>query len=112
LPLKVYYIDDEELLCEMFSELFSSDDISIFTFSDPKDAIEAARLDPPGICFIDFRLPSMTGDFVASRMDASIPKYLVTGDLSVNTSYQFIQTLYKPIETKRVLEILEDHKRQ
>lgn len=42
MTLRVLYLDDEPLLCGIFSEEFSTAEIHVSTFSDPKVAIAAA----------------------------------------------------------------------
>jgi hypothetical protein len=54
MPLKIYYLDDEEALYEIFEDYFSS------------EAVEVT-----------------TGDEVAKVMAASIPKYLITGGIRI-----------------------------
>ena len=109
MALRVFYIDDEPDLCESFSDIFSTDKIEIFTFTDPKLAIAAAEKNPPHLIFIDYRLPAITGDKVAQAMDPSIPKFLVTGDISVVSNYEFVKIYAKPYEYKCIRELLDEY---
>ena len=109
MQLKVYYLDDEAELCEIFSEYFSSPEIKIITFIDPVRAIEAAKENPPDVVFVDFRLPKTTGDQVAQSLDPHIPKYLLTGELSPNTKYHFKKIISKPYNIVEIQEILKHH---
>lgn len=94
--IKVYYLDDEPELCEMFSDIFSSDAIKVTTFSNPQVAIETIKKSPPDMFFVDYRLPSTNGDKIALQLDPSIPKFLITGDISVATTYKFNRIFSKP----------------
>jgi DNA-binding NtrC family response regulator len=107
MPLKIFYLDDEPALLEMFSDIFSSDNRVITTFSDPKTAIEAIRKTPPDILFIDYRLPTYTGDQIAQMLDPNIPKVLITGDMHIKCSYNFIAIFKKPYKASQIEEILE-----
>jgi CheY-like chemotaxis protein len=98
MPLHIYYLDDEELLCENFVDYFASKDVVVTTFVDPKVALAAAKQSPPDMMFIDFRLPGTTGDEVAKALDPSLPKFLVTGDILVNTEYRFEKIFPKPYD--------------
>ena len=98
MPLKVLYLDDEPFLCEIFSEEFSGEEIQVSTFTDPKEALDAARLNPPDIIFLDNRLPGTSGDEVAQAMGGLAPKYLITGDNVVNSTYKFTAVLSKPVD--------------
>lgn len=106
MPIKVYYIDDEEGLCKNFVDYFAIKEIEVTTFTDPNLAFDAAKINPPDILFIDYRLPGTTGDEVAKSMAADIPKYLITGDISVKTEYQFKALFNKPYNPEDIRQVL------
>lgn len=108
MSLKVYYLDDEVDLCDNFMDSFSSDTISIQTFSDPTKLIEATKKSPPDMFFLDYRLPSITGDQVALMLPPQIPKFLVTGDITVETNYQFKQIFPKPYKEEAIFKAIEE----
>ena len=93
MQLRVLYLDDEPALCAIFFDEFSSEDIHVVTFTDPQKAIEAAIRNSHDIIFLDNRLPGINGDEVAKAMPPAVPKYLITGDSTVRTSYKFIEVL-------------------
>lgn len=105
--LKIYYLDDEPILCENFFETFSSPDISIETFQDAGSLIERCKNLEPDLIFIDYRLPGMNGDEVALKLNTKVPKVLVTGDLDVKTIYKFISILEKPAKDSEIISIIE-----
>lgn len=107
MPLRIFYLDDEPALLELFSDTFSAADRVITNFSDPKTAIEAIRKTPPDILFIDYRLPSYTGDQIAQMLDPKIPKVLITGDMQVKCNYNFLAILEKPYSASKIVEILD-----
>ncbi len=111
MPLKIFYIDDEIDLCENFSDLFSSSQNQISTFLDPEKAIEDAKKSPPHIIFIDYRLTTTTGDKVAQIFDPKIPKFLITGEISLTTIYQFDKIILKPFSEDEILQILKFHQK-
>ena len=107
MPLKVNYLDDEEALCEIFVDSFASKDIEVTTFTDPVKAIASCLNNPPDMIFVDYRLPGTTGDEVVKSIAASVPKYLITGDINVKTEHKFIAVFskpYKPEDIQRVLD--------
>jgi DNA-binding NtrC family response regulator len=106
MPLKIFYLDDETDLLEMFSDTFSSSERVIATFCDPKTAIAAIRQTPPDILFIDYRLPNYTGDQIAQMLDPKIPKVLISGDMQVKCSYNFVAVFEKPYKASKIEEIL------
>lgn len=105
--LKVFYLDDEPLLLEVFSDLFASEEIEIRTFSDPAKALDAVRESPPDLIVLDHRLPGTTGDRIAAQMDPKIPKILVTGDLEVACGSSFVAKFYKPFELDEIRKFLQ-----
>jgi len=109
MPVNVYYLDDEEVLCEIFSEILSSQHIVVTTFSNSNEAIDACRKKPPDILFIDYRLPGVTGDLVAIEIDKDIPKILVTGDLSYKSKYNFEKIISKPCDFGEVRKIISEY---
>lgn len=106
--LRVVYLDDEPDLCEIFSDLFSSDNVQITTYSDPKIAIEEVNKNPPDIVFLDYRLPGTNGEKVAMEMKGSMRKFLVTGEINPQLTFNFEKILKKPIEISVISKILEE----
>jgi len=96
MPIKVYYLDDEPDLCNIFEAFVSGDDIVVTTFTDVNEAVDLCRRIPPDMIFIDYRLTDTTGDKVASLIDERVCKILVTGDLYLPESDKFQHTLQKP----------------
>ena len=108
MPLKIYYLDDEQDLCEVFQDTYSSDDTNIQVFSEPAKFLDAISTSPPDLCFIDYRLPATTGDIIASKIDERIPKYLITGDINISTKSKFNKILQKPCRSEIIEEILSE----
>ncbi len=109
--LRVAYVDDEKDLCTLFLELFSSDQVKIETFTDPRLAIEALKKSPPDLLFVDYRLPGMTGDDVAIEVQLGIPTILVTGDMGLKPRFSFTQILGKPYSYDDVQAIFTKYMR-
>ena len=107
MQLRVYYLDDEQTLCENFADDFGSKKVIITTFTDSQEAIQTIKVSPPDLLFLDYRMPGTTGDRVAEMIDPKIPKYLITGDLLVKTSYQFKKVFSKPYKCDAILEVLD-----
>ena len=106
MPIRIIYLDDEPDLLDLFSEMFSSPEVLIETFSDPARAIEAIRSNPPDLLFLDHRLPRTTGDRVALEVDPTIPKALVTGDVNIRHEAKFDAVFEKPFPIAKVREFI------
>lgn len=106
MSLVVYYLDDEVDLLDVFSEIYSSDDIQIKTFSHPDTAIQAIHSAPPDLLLLDNRLPGTTGDIIAQKLDPNIPKALISGDLTLEPKAIFAKVFSKPFNSKEMSEFL------
>ncbi len=107
--LKVWYVDDEFDLCEVFSDFFSSAEVEVKTFVSHLAALQEAKINPPDLLFLDYRLKGATGDWVAQQMDPAIPKYLVTGEASPPCKYPYLKVIYKPYRRQDLDEIIQQY---
>lgn len=106
--IRIFYIDDEAELCENFADLHQSETLEVLTFVDPGEAIQQSRSTPPDLLFVDYRLPGTTGDEVAAKFAAEIPKILVTGDLTINLEYQFEKIISKPYKRTEIEQMIKE----
>lgn len=107
MALEVIYIDDELELLEMFRELFSNENIQINTYSETEKGLSAISQSNPDLIILDYRLKDTTGDRLAQRMPANIPKILLSGDLSFQTDSLFLKIFRKPIEMSVMTQFLD-----
>lgn len=108
MKLSIFYVDDEQDLCDIFQELNQSDQLKIRTYVDPLVAVADALKEPPDLVFLDYRLPGMTGDKVAAAMKVDVPIYLISGDLNVKTGFNFTRILGKPVDNSEIQKIISD----
>ncbi len=99
---KIYYLDDEVDLLEMFNDTFSNNEIEISLFSEPKKAIEAIEKSPPHLLFLDYRLPNTTGDKIASQLKGDFKKALISGDLNLKLESKFDAVFEKPYPIEKI----------
>ena len=111
LVIKVYYVDDEPELCELFDDLFANSQVLVCTFSDPREALEKILSNPPDILFTDYRMPVMSGLELAQKIPAYIKKYLVTGENSISMDFIFEAILNKPLNVQEIRKIIMDAKK-
>ncbi len=106
--LRIYYLDDEQDLLEMFVDQFLDLPLEITTFSDPTKALQAIESSPPDLLVLDYRLPGTTGDQIALKVDANIPKVLITGEIQVNLNAKYEAVLKKPNFFDGVCKIIDE----
>jgi CheY-like chemotaxis protein len=104
----IVYLDDEVALTKIFELYFEDSPHEIITFTSEIDAINYCEKHPPDILFIDYRLEKMKGDIVAERLPNSIYKILVTGDIKVDTKFNFDLILNKPFKWAEIANAVKD----
>lgn len=97
----IFYLDDEQDLCDIVKEYCALGNISVTTFADSEAAIAACKETPPRIFFIDYRLTDTVGIEVARQVPAGIIKILVTGELAMPELQLFDHVLKKPFQYKQ-----------
>lgn len=102
MAIKVYYVDDEPDLLDLFADVFSSDDVEVTTFVDPDTALSVIWEAPPDLLFLDYRLPKTTGSKLACEIEPAIPKVLITGDLATTRDANFIGVFSKPLNFEEI----------
>ena len=111
MSFKIYYLDDEPDLCEIMSDRLNSNEIRVETFCDSASLLKRCEESKPDLFFLDFRLPGITGDEVAFKLDPAIPKVLITGEISPQTKYPFIAILSKTISKEGLLSLINKIKK-
>lgn len=94
--LKIYYVDDEPEILEIFEMLLEDLDVDVKTFVCPQEALRWIEKQPPDLLVLDQRLPGITGCQLAAKVSAAIPKILITGDLVVLHHELFMKVYSKP----------------
>lgn len=107
MSVRIVYIDDEPMLCENFVDTFQSEKVDIVSFTQPEEGIDEIVSNKPDLVFLDYRFPDRTGEDIARILDDSIPKVLISGDLSLSYSYQFHKVLAKPADKEEIQAIID-----
>ena len=114
--MKAYLVDDEPLALQRLSRLLrESGRIEIVGMStDPVDAVEALRADPPDVLFLDIEMPGMSGFDLLSSLGSDHPLVVFTTAYNQYALKAFevnsVDYLLKPIEPEpldRALRKLE-----
>lgn len=108
MPIKVVYIDDEEMLCQMFKEYLHSDEINLAVFTDEEPGIEYCNNNNPDLIFIDYRLKKQNGVEVANAIASDSIKILITGELDVTMDACFDHKIEKPYRLADIKHFIID----
>ena len=106
MPLKVMFLDDEADICEIYKDFFSTSHIEVYVFVEPKKAIEFARNNLLDMIFLDYRMPGTNGESVAIEIGGDVPKYLITGEINVETDYSFEKIIPKPVDLDEIQTLI------
>ena len=110
--IKVYYVDDEPELCELFVDIFASSEVLVSTFNDPSEALEKILSHPPDLLFMDYRMPGMNGVELAKKSPAHLKKYLISGEINISVDIIFEAILKKPLDVPLIRKIIIDAKEE
>ncbi len=84
--LRIFVVDDEPVIASTLSLILGAKGFSARSFTDPFEALEAARDDEPDILIADITMPSLTGMDLAVQIRQLWPAcrvLLVSGHLTV-----------------------------
>lgn len=109
-PLKILYLDDETALCEAFADILQTPNRKIWTLSSPEDFMQHVQEIQPDVIFLDYRLPGTTGEALAKKLDPTMRRALVTGDLEpVMAAEALIDRIFcKPFEVSEIEAYLDE----
>ncbi len=108
MALKIIYIDDEPDICEAFAVIMESDAIQIITFTSPIELLKSIDGINADLIISDYRMPGMTGVELARKLSPSLPKVLLTGELNLKDTSEFVQIFQKPCDYKALDKFLKE----
>lgn len=96
MPISLFLIEDEELVCELLGEFLSSEEDIEFLGEarDGATAIEKCRELKPDMIILDLRIPEVSGLDVLKIIHGELPQTKViifTGSLSEETLHSTLQ---------------------
>lgn len=106
MTFKIIYVDDESDICEDFALLMESDSIQVITFTSPFELLQKIDSINPDIIVSDYRMPGLTGIELAQKLSPELPKVLLTGELSLKDTSDFIKVFQKPCDFRALRTFL------
>jgi CheY-like chemotaxis protein len=98
----IFFVDDEVCLLDVYKFIEEELRVTIYTYSDPRKALEEYKLHCPELCFLDYNMPFMNG-IELSRHFKSSKNILLTGSVDVPSPETFVKIINKPCD----LEVIE-----
>ena len=116
-PLNVLIIDDEQHLCELFTDILARENLVVKSANTAKDglALLADNPDDFGVVFSDIKLPDMNGIEVLKEIKRRVPELpvvMVTGHANKETAVEAMRLgaydyLSKPFNVDDVTTIAQ-----
>ena len=111
--MDILLVDDELDILESLQELFEDAGYEVVTATDGAEAL--ARLEdgePPRVVILDLLMPGVNGNEVYARMRrdvrlVDVPVIIATSDPS--RAPRDVPVLRKPIDTRRLLDVVRQH---
>ena len=107
MAIKIYFLDDETDILDIFKETFSSKDFIISTFNNPNDLIETSKVNKPDLFFLDNKIPHFTADIISKELDPNIPKAIITADVNYKFEMNYIAIFGKPYINEEILNLMK-----
>lgn len=116
----ILIVEDNTLLCDLFSTVLVSSGYSVTTVRKGKDALEKIKKSDYNIALIDIGLPDMSGIELLKKiriLNSSIILIIITGNPGLDSSIESINYgangyLVKPVNNKDLVATVERKLRQ
>lgn len=114
---EILFVDDEEYILEIASQIFAERGIAILTARNADEALDAVRKHEIAVLISDNHMPGMRGIDLLSRVKAISPdtvKILMTGFADLETALEAINRvevfrfIVKPWENTQLVSLVED----
>lgn len=114
---EILFVDDEEYILDIATQIFADRGIDILTSNSPGDALEQLKNHEIAVLVSDNHMPGMRGIDLLSRVKIISPdtvKILMTGFADLETALEAINRvevyrfLVKPWENSQLVAIVED----
>ena len=116
-PFTLLVVEDSELIRDLFTDIFASDDYRILATDSGEEAVALAERERPDLAFLDLNLPGMNGRQIAEKLrggeaTGQIPLVVMTGEVLKPEDYQaqFDDFLQKPFQLKALRALVEEQR--
>lgn len=105
----VIIVEDEREILNILTQLLLSEGYQVRPFTDSRQALDAARAEPPGLALIDIMLPYLSGPELIQLLRAEVNPHLPIMAMSASSNYHQVRDLdiqrflEKPFDLEDVL---------
>ncbi len=112
---RVLFVDDEEVIAEVFGELLATFGFEVDTHTTPREALQKVEKDLYDVIVTDYKMPVMNGIELAGKIrkrDKKVKIIICSGDVSAISSNEYIDLdLYsimkKPVEYSELAQLIQ-----
>lgn len=107
MPFKIFYLDDEYALLDIFKDIFTNPNVEVITFQNYSELLKTLNNEKPDLLFLDNFMPNTSGPEIAKKIDPDIPKILLTGDLDYVKDDVFVASFEKPLNIDKIENLIQ-----
>jgi len=114
---RIYIVDDEPKICDLFGNVLERDGYAVHTFLNPLSMLEDLEdgSPPPDVIVADVMMPEMNGLELLEALqerETDVPVIMITADSSVETAVEAMREgafhyLQKPVNLEEMRALLE-----
>lgn len=106
---KIVFVDDEEVICELYADIFNFGQYSVKSFVDTDEAIDYIKNNKISMCFLDYRMPKIKGDELRKYISEDVPCLMLTGEFFDEIPDGFLEVVSKPMDIDLYEELVEKY---
>ncbi len=112
---RILVVDDEKMICELFSDLLTSNGYQVITAESGEQALKILEDTKINVMFLDQQLPGMNGQELCKTIKKDHPVtviYAMSGNASLFASMDWTETGFddffpKPVGVKSIIDAAE-----
>lgn len=113
---KVLFVDDEEMILEVYKSVFEDTDYHVFTAGNGEEGFELYKRENIQVIYTDLKMPVMNGIDFCRRIRETNPICLISAITGFPTLFELAESretgfddyFTKPIDTKELMKSVRD----
>lgn len=112
---KILFVDDEEGILDLYSQLLDDTEYEVFTATDGFEALEIIENNVIPVMFLDLKMPKMSGIELCERIRESNSISIINAITGYSSLFELVEIrnagfddyFKKPIELEELLEVIK-----